>query len=297
MNSSDAGVMPSAKVPFVKGDKNATAHFGLVQNGDRAENGRFRTLRSHHARHIRRRIVVMSQAVPVPVNGNVVQHVPGFFQQRQSPALVGQRGGKEFNVRVGVEHELARFPDEVAPFADGFGAHFVTSPVLVADAPVFDVERLFKPVRLTKPAEFPNVEVAVFDPVAHLFWRSRPGVCADVRFRPDFSAPLNILCSSERVRFLYVPSLVPSWLTVWTDSLFPMVGGNKAPARPSDDRDFDFPQSLNDVFTKPDFIGKGRAGIENAAVHLTMKMLDEMPENHGVVRLGSGIFNGGNDVG
>ena len=63
-----------------------------------------------------------------------------------------------------------------------------------------------------------------------------------------------------------------------------MVRGNEASAGPAHDRNIEFFERFDDVLAKARRVGEGRARLEDSAVDLTVKMLDELPENHSVVR-------------
>ena len=157
------------------------------------------------------------------------------------------------------------------------------SPVLVADTPVFHVERLRRAVRSPLAGELADGEVAIFHPVTHLFHGAGAGVGADERLAADFPAPLHEFVGAEGVGILDLPCLVPDALPVGADSILPVVGGHETAARPADDRDLQLTQGLDDVLAESIFVGKGIAGAEHPAVDLVVEMLQEASEYHGIV--------------
>ena len=139
------------------------------------------------------------------------------------------------------------------------------------------------PVSHAHPAVFPDAQVAVFHPVAHLFRCSGAGIGTDIRFGAHFPAPFDVLVCAEGVRIFHLPALVVDGGAFRSHTVQPMIGGDETAAGPSYDGAFDFFQCVNHIGPEAVFIGKTRGRVVNAAVYLCVEMLDELAEYHVVV--------------
>ena len=126
-------------------------------------------------------------------------------------------------------------------------------------------------------------EVAVLHPVAHLLGRAGAGIDADVRLGADPAAPLDELAGAEGVGVLDPPGFVVGGSSRRADAVLPVVAGGEASAGPAHDGDAQFAQRLDDIEAKAPGVGELGAGLEDAAVHLAVEMLQELAEQHAVV--------------
>ena len=215
------------------------------------------------------------------MDGNPFQALGAVTQQVYIPVQINQRGGSQAGGGIDMLNHLRGFAHEAAPFDGILRADFVTTPVLVADAPILDIVRRFISVGDTHARILALAfEVAVFHPVAHLFGSAGAGVGADIRFAANLTAQQDELVRAEGVGILHAPGLVEDGPAVGTDSLFPVVAGNKAAAGPTDDRGTYFLECFQDIGTESVFVGERGTGFKYAAIDLAMEVLKEMTIEH-----------------
>ena len=244
-------MVPTPQVPLVKCDLDPVPVTGLIEDADCLADLRFRIVGPHHALEVG--VWILTHVVPHPVamDGNIVQQVSGFFQQRISPIAVGSRGGEKIYVLVGAQHQFGTLGHQRAPLVDALLAELMPSPVLVADAPIFHIERLRMAVLGPLAGEFAFGLVAIFHPVAHLLHRAGAGVGADERLAAYLAAPLDELVGAEGVRILDLPCLIPDGLAVRPHSVFPVVGRHETTSRPPHDRDLELLYRLDHILAEP----------------------------------------------
>ena len=274
-------VMPVAQIPLIVSDFYlSSTESGLIQYADSPLNVSLRSIRFHHTFQKRRRIVDMEQRIPITMDSYIIQIRTGFAQQRHCPILVRRGSRKQFGILSHAAHQLGRLTHQRPPLLHRTRSQFMCAPVFIPHTPILHMVRLGIAVCSTHPSVFPDSEVTIFHPIAHLLWSPCSCVGTNVRFASDLPTPFYILIRPESVRVFYLPGLVVHRGTFFPHSVQPMIGRYETATRPTYNRGFDFPQSLNHILAETIFIGKLRLWVVQSSVHLIIEMLDKLSENH-----------------
>jgi len=281
-------MVPAAQVPLVKGDPHPPAAPGHPDDLLRGPDSVLHVASAQHTVDITTRVVLLPQGIPIAMDGHHIQVFARFAQEVERPIHVGHRRGQEHDGRVGALHHLGRLAHKPPPLRYRLGTHLPAEVILVADGPVTHVVRLGEPIRLAqpRPASLPW-QVTVLHPVAHLLGRAGARVGADIGLCSDQPAPGDKLVRAERVRLFHAPGLVVARQALAAHPILPVVGAHKTSARPAHNGHTQFAHRLRHIPAQAALVGQRRPRLENTAVHLAVKMLQELPKEHRAVGPGA----------
>ena len=250
-------MMPAAQIPFIKGNLDLPVQTHRRQQAPHLTHGMIHSARIRHALLIIRQIIHLSGHIPVFMNRDPVQKFTAMLQQIDIPVYIRQRGGGKLDRGVNMLHHLRGFFDESAPFLRGFGADLPKPVILVSDAPVLDRVGLRMPIfdAFARIASF-MFQIAVFNPIAHLFGGSRSRVGTNVRLAAKLAAQVDIFIRAKGVGVFNAPRLIKRRYTRSSNAILPVIGRNKTPAGPAQYRHLDFAHRLHDIPAQAAFIGK-----------------------------------------
>ena len=275
----DSRMNPSAQLPLVDGQLDlAAAISSLLQDSDGAADVVLWQI-GHHHDFLER----LSRSVPTAMECHEVEIAACLLEHRQHRFACRQGRGTQLQVFVHDQHHLRRLADQWSPFLRSLVLHLPGGQVLVANAPVTDIVRLLIAVGDALQAILPNVEVAVFHPIAHSLDAACPRIGDDVRLASYLAAPFHELIRAECVGFLHTPCLVKHRLAVRPHAFAPVVGRSEASSWPTHQWNLQFLHGLYHIGSKAVLVREWVARAEDASVNLIVEMLDELPKQHAVV--------------
>ena len=227
--------------------------------------------------------VVFGVAVVV-MKGDVVHIVIGMFQNGGFPAAegghsqVGAAAGHQFNGGIHPLHDLGGFSGDPSIFFGGFGADLPGAVHLVAQAPGFDVERLFKAIGSPFVAiQGTAGEVTVFHQIPGFFGSSGTQVYGHHHLRAGPFGPFLKLIDTHLVGFNHFPGQFqpPGALVFGTSAVFPAIAGYKVTAGIPDDGNLELAYQIQYVLPEAHVIGSGVIRLINAAVDRPSQMFNK----------------------
>ena len=227
---------------------------------------------------------IVEAVAVVLVQGDVIDTVirpseRGVFPLREcGHARVGAAAEHEFDGRVNLFHGFGGLVGKVAVFVGGLVAGLPRAVHFIAEAPDFDVVRVFDAVLDTQVAVFgAGRVVAVFEQVARCF----NAACAEVDglhdLRVGFFHPLCELVDADIVRLCAAPCKLKTLRAVFYGAyaVFPVEIGDEVAAGVTDDRHLQLAHEVEYIAAEAVFIGSGVARLPDAAVYCTAEVLDE----------------------
>src|SRR5581483_9702915 len=221
---------------------------------------------------------VVEVAVPVEVQGEVVDEAAGVAEHRPVPVRVGGADADEPDRPVGPTQQLAPLAGALGVRGGAAVAVLPPAVVLVAQAPEAHAVRLgVGPGPAQQNLGQVGGAVGVFQPAQRLVGGAGAQVEVEIRRGAHGTGEGEQLLGSEAVGLHGVPGqVVPGGpLLHRPDAVAPVVAGGEVAAGPAQHGGAQLAHRGEDVGAAS-LLGAGRVGVEDAAVHGAADVLDEL---------------------
>ena len=244
---------------------------------------------------------VLQRALPrlvvliVAVHGEIVDRLIGVFEDNAIPfgeglhLVIGRARDDELQIvrrvlfvfAVRPAHDFGGFERLFAVLVGAQVPRLPGAVHLVADAPVFDVVRLFRPVFTTQIGDGRAARmIAVFDEVRRIEDGARAHIHRHHGRDARLFAPLHELIGAELVGLRREPCKIEAGgpLLAGADAVPPVVPRKEVAARIAHDGHIQLADEPDDVLAEAVFVRRGMPGLIDALVHRAPQMLDERAE-------------------